>query len=273
MTKESIESAVASIRRRTDFTPQIAVVLGSGLGDYADTVENGVAVDYSEIQGFPVPTTPGHRGRLILGRKFGKNLAVMQGRFHCYEGYTPEETVIPLRALVKLGIKALFVTNAAGGMNKSFRPGDLCLITDHINFTFLNPLTGPNMDEFGPRFPDMSYAYNREYTAIMKKAGTAAGIPLHKGVYAYMKGPSFETPAEIRALRTLGADLVGMSTVPEIIAASHAGVKSCAVSCVTNMAAGILDEPLTHEEVMEAGFAVKGKMQKLIDAFIENVRL
>jgi purine-nucleoside phosphorylase len=271
MTLLRIKDSAAYIKSITDFKPQIAVVLGSGLGDYADTLETKAEINYTDIPGFPVPTTPGHKGRLVLGRKGGKNIAVMQGRYHCYEGYCPEETVIPLRTLILLGIRDLFITNAAGGINQSFQPGDLAVITDHINFTSLNPLVGKNMDEFGPRFPDMSYAYNKDYIAVLGGLAEAHQIALKKGVYAYMKGPSFETPAEIRALRVMGADLVGMSTVPEIIAASHAGVKCCAVSCVTNMAAGILNQPLTHEEVLEAGLAVKEKMQVLIDAFIEAI--
>jgi purine-nucleoside phosphorylase len=273
MTSDRIKSAAAVIRGITDFEPKIAVVLGSGLGDYADTVEGGIAVDYSDITGFPAPTTPGHKGRLVFGAKHGKPVVVMQGRFHCYEGYTPQETVIPLRTLIRLGVKTVFLTNAAGGVNEDFRPGDLCILTDHIDFASKNPLVGPNLDEFGPRFPDMTFAYNKELTALLGGIGTQNGIPLQKGVYAYMSGPSFETPAEIRALRKLGADLVGMSTVPEIIAAAHAGARACAVSCVTNMAAGILNQPLTHEEVLQAGLLVKEKLQVLVDEFIKNVKI
>lgn len=270
MTKQRIDEAYQYIRSKTDFSPEIAVVLGSGLGDFADTVEAGVIVDYSDIPGFPVPTTPGHKGRLVFGKKYGKEIAVMQGRFHCYEGYTPAETVIPLRTLIKTGVKTLFITNAAGGINRDFKAGDLAAVIDHINFASLNPLEGRNLDEFGPRFPDMSYAYHPGFVSLLEKIAEKNNITLRKGIYAYMKGPSFETPAEIRALRILGADMVGMSTVPEIITASHAKVKCCAVSCITNMAAGILDQPLTHEEVMEAGAAVKDKMQSLIDSFIQS---
>ena len=205
-----------------------------------------------------------------MGKKFGKSIAVMQGRFHCYEGYTAQETVIPLRTLIKMGARALFITQCIGGINESLSAGDLALITDHINFASLNPLEGGNFEEFGPRFPDMSYAYNKTYNTLLESLALQNQIDLKKGIYAYMKGPSFETPAEIRALRALGADLVGMSTVPEIIAAAHAGIKSCAISCVTNMAAGILDQPLTHEEVMQAGANVKDKFTILIDAFIQS---
>lgn len=271
MTKQRIDDAYQYIRTKTLFSPEIAVVLGSGLGDFADTVEADTIIDYSDIPGFPAPTTPGHKGRLIFGKKYGKNIAVMQGRFHCYEGYTPSETVIPLRTLIKTGVKTLFITNAAGGVNRDFKAGDLAVITDHINFASLNPLVGRNLDEFGTRFPDMTYAYNGGFIFMLEKIAGKYNIELKKGIYAYMKGPSFETPAEIRALRILGADMVGMSTVPEIIAASHAKIKCCAVSCITNMAAGILNQPLTHEEVMEAGAAVKDKMQLLIDSFIQSV--
>lgn len=249
--------------------PQLCVVLGSGLGGYADTIEGAQAVSYKDIDGFPQSTVIGHAGRLVFGSKHGCEIVCMQGRFHCYEGYTPAETVIPLRALIRLGIKKLLLTNAAGGINESFSPGDIMVIRDHINFTFLNPLAGKNLDSFGPRFPDMSCAYDSGLRNVIEKAALESGIQLKHGVYAMMKGPSFETPAEIKALRILGADAVGMSTVPEIIAAAHSGVKSAALSCITNMAAGITDNPLTHEEVLETGRIAADKMQKLIDGFIK----
>jgi purine-nucleoside phosphorylase len=270
MTLQRINKAYDYLTRLNNIRPELIIVLGSGLGDFAETVVDTLKVDYAEIPGFPVSTTPGHKGCLILGKKFGKHIAVMQGRFHCYEGYTAQETVIPLRTLIKMGARSLLITNAAGGINNSFSAGDLALITDHINFASLNPLEGANIDSFGPRFPDMSYAYCKAYTSLLEKLAANKNIVLRKGVYAYMKGPSFETPAEIRALRTLGADLVGMSTVPEIIAAAHAGVKSCAISCVTNMAAGILDQPLTHDEVMQAGADAKERFEILINAFIQS---
>jgi purine-nucleoside phosphorylase len=247
------------------------VVLGSGLGGYADTLEGPQIIDYKDIPGFPQSTVPGHAGRLVLGRRHGVSLVCMQGRFHCYEGYTPAETVIPLRALIRLGVKRLLITNAAGGVNEAFRPGDIMIIRDHINFASLNPLEGPNLDEFGPRFPDMSFAYDAALVSALKEAARRCGVDVQTGVYAMMKGPSFETPAEIRALRALGADAVGMSSVPEIIAAAHAGVKSAALSCITNMAAGILNQPLTHDEVMETGRVAADRIRALIDGFIQQV--
>jgi len=271
MTRERINSAYEYLRRVTEQRPSLCVVLGSGLGGYADTLEDAQIIDYRDIPGFPQSTVPGHAGRLVLGKKHGVSLACMQGRFHCYEGYTPAETVIPLRTLIKLGVKKLLITNAAGGVNESFCPGDIMIITDHINFASLNPLAGANLDEFGPRFPDMSFAYDKELSAALKEAASRHGIDVKTGVYAMMKGPSFETPAEIRALRVLGADAVGMSSVPEIIAAAHACVKSAAMSCITNMAAGILNQPLTHEEVMETGRIAAGRIRTLIDGFIERV--
>ncbi len=265
-----INKAYEYIRSVSNINPKLCVVLGSGLGGYADTIDSALAVSYKDIEGFPLSTVPGHAGRLVFGSKHGAQIVCMQGRFHCYEGYTPAETVIPLRALIRLGIKKLLLTNAAGGINGSFSPGDIMVIRDHINFTFLNPLEGRNLNSFGPRFPDMSNAYDGALITAIEKAALESGIKLKHGVYAMMKGPSFETPAEIKALRLLGADAAGMSTVPEIIAATHAGVKSAALSCITNMAAGITDTPLTHEEVLETGRTAADKMQKLIDGFIKN---
>jgi purine-nucleoside phosphorylase len=271
MIQERIGSAYEYLSQATSQRPSLCVVLGSGLGAYADTLESPQIIDYKDIPGFPVSTVPGHAGRLVFGQKHGQSLVCMQGRFHCYEGYTPAETVIPLRALIKLGVKRLLITNAAGGVNETFQPGDIMIIEDHINFASLNPLEGLNLDEFGPRFPDMSFAYDEEMVATLKKAARHHGIDVQSGIYAMMKGPSFETPAEIRALRILGADAVGMSSVPEIIAAAHAGVKSAAMSCITNMAAGILNQPLTHEEVMETGRIAAGRIRTLIDEFIRQI--
>ncbi len=271
MTAERIHVAFITLSKLTDQRPDVCVVLGSGLGDYADTMENVQTVPYTSIPGFPVSTAPGHAGRLVFGRKHGKNVVCMQGRFHCYEGHSAAETVIPLRALIMLGVKKLLLTNAAGGVNTGFKPGDIMVITDHINFTCFNPLVGTNIDEFGPRFPDMSYAYDKALNKALTDTADANGIELKTGVYAMMSGPSYETPAEIKALRIMGADAVGMSTVPEIIAAAHAGVKSAAISCITNMAAGILDQPLTHEEVMETGRVAADRIQTVIDGFLERI--
>jgi purine-nucleoside phosphorylase len=271
MTRERIDSAYAHLSRAAALKPSVCVVLGSGLGGYADTLEGAQAIDYRDIPGFPVSTVPGHAGRLVLGQKHGVPLVCMQGRFHCYEGYTPAETVIPLRALIRLGVNKLLITNAAGGVNEAFRPGDIMIVRDHINFASLSPLEGPNLDEFGPRFPDMTFAYDKALVAALHEAARRHGISVQTGVYAMMKGPSFETPAEIRALRALGADAVGMSSVPEIIAAAHAGVSSAALSCITNMAAGILNQPLTHDEVMETGRVAADRIRTLIDGFIRQL--
>ena len=271
MTRERIDSAYDYLSRITAQRPALCIILGSGMGGYADTLKDTQIIDYADIPGFPHSTVPGHAGRLVFGQRQGISLVCMQGRFHCYEGYSPAQTVIPLRALIRLGIKQLLITNAAGGVNETFRPGDIMIIEDHINFTFLNPLEGANMDEFGPRFPDMTFAYNEQLVAALKTAASRHGIEVKTGVYAMMKGPSFETPAEIKALRLLGADAVGMSSVPEIIAAAHAGVKSAALSCITNMAAGILNQPLTHEEVMETGKIAAERIRMLIDGFVDQI--
>lgn len=270
-TLNRINDAYDFLCRATERRPTLCVVLGSGLGAYADSMEDAQIISYKDVRGFPVSTVPGHAGRLVFGRRHGVDVVCMQGRFHCYEGYAAAETVIPLRTLIKLGVKKLLATNAAGGVNMDFNPGDIMIIRDHINFTSLTPLEGPNLDEFGPRFPDMSYAYDRKLIAALEEAAKQGGFAVQKGVYMMMKGPSFETPAEIRMARTLGADAVGMSTVPEIIAAAHAGVASAAMSCITNMAAGILDQPLSHEEVIETGKVAAGRIAALIDGFIEQV--
>jgi purine-nucleoside phosphorylase len=271
MTMSRINEAYGYLSRHIKQKPEVCIVLGSGLGSYAETFSGAEVIPYGDIPGFPVSTVEGHAGQLVFGQKHGVNIACMQGRFHCYEGYSAAETVIPLRALIKLGINKLLITNAAGGVNTSFNPGDIMVIEDHINFTFLNPLEGANLDDFGPRFPDMSYAYDKKLIAALKEAANESGIGVRTGVYAMMKGPSFETPAEIKALRLLGADAVGMSSVPEIIAASHAGVSSAAMSCITNMAAGILDQPLNHHEVMETGRIAADNIKKLIDGFIKSL--
>lgn len=247
-----------------DRQPETALVLGSGLGAVAESIVQPVTIDYSEIPDFPVSTVPGHAGRIVVGELEGNEVMVFQGRFHYYEGYSMEEVVLPVRVMGILGVRNLILTNAAGGINTSFEPGDLMCIIDHIKLTGLSPLRGPNIDEFGPRFNDMSDAYSRELRSIIQKAAARTGTKLREGVYAYMTGPSFETPAEIKMLRTLGADAVGMSTVPEVIIAAHSGIKAAGISTITNMAAGILDQPLSHEEVMETGAMVKEKLLALI---------
>lgn len=250
--------------RFADRRPETALVLGSGLGAVAESIDAPVIIDYSDIPDFPVSTVPGHAGRIVMGELEGKEVMVFQGRFHYYEGYSMEEVVLPVRVMALLGIRTLILTNAAGGINTSFEPGDLMCIRDHIKLTGLSPLRGTNIDEFGPRFNDMSDAYSGELRRIIHEAAARTGTTLREGVYAYMTGPSFETPAEIKMLRALGADAVGMSTVPEVIVAAHAGMKAAGISTITNMAAGILDQPLSHEEVMETGAMVKEKLLDLI---------
>jgi len=271
MTKKRIEDAVVFLKEKIEIVPELLIILGSGLGDYAESFEDAEKISYLDIPGFPKPTVPGHAGNLVFGKKHEKSIAVMQGRFHCYEGYTPEETVIPIRVLIKLGIKRMLITNAAGGVNEGFSPGDLMVITDHINLAGFNPLRGKNHDDLGPRFSDMTYAYDKNLRNTLFDGGKKLGIDLKQGVYCLWTGPSFETPAEIVMSRVIGADAVGMSTVPEVIAANHAGIKCAGISCITNMAAGMLDQPLNHEEVLETGERVKGKTKELIDYFVSNI--
>ena len=270
-TNKKIKQAYDALRSRTDFVPEVAVILGSGLGDYADSLDKVCTFDYKDIPGFPVSTAIGHAGRMIFAKRFGKNIAVFQGRFHCYEGYSPAETVIPLRTVIKMGVKTALFTNATGGINKTFTAGDIMLVEDHINFTGINVLRGKNMEEFGTRFPDMSFAYSKRLNAILEEAGEENNIPLQKGVYGYMVGPSFETPAEIRALSILGADVVGMSTVHEVVASAHAGVETAVISCVSNLAAGVSSQAITHEEVLQAGRQVANKIAFLIDGFLKKI--
>ena len=250
---------------------EIGVILGSGLGDYVEALTDQRHIAYSDVPGFPVSTVPGHAGVWAAGRLGGKRVCMMRGRFHYYEGYSLKDVTLPVRVMQQLGMKTLIVTNAAGGVKTAYRPGDLMVIRDVINMTGVNPLFGRNLDAFGPRFPDMSTAMDASYRALAHACADALGMTLREGVYAQMTGPSFETPAEIRMLRTLGADAVGMSTVPEVIAARHGGTRVLGVSCITNMAAGILDQPLNHEEVMETGERVKDSFRRLLDAVIERM--
>jgi len=250
----------------------VGIVLGSGLGAFVDALENRVEKPYSEIPGWPVSTAIGHAGKLVIGRVGSTDVIVLAGRAHLYEGYTPAQVVFGVRELHRRGMRSLIVTNAAGGINLSYRPGDLVLISDHINLTGANPLTGPNDDSLGPRFPDMSDAYPREYREIARRAAEQLGVKLGEGVYAGLAGPSYETPAEIRYLRTIGADLVGMSTVLEAIAANHLGMKVLGISCVTNMAAGILPQKLVHEEVLKVGEQARDRLVNLLKAVVSLLR-
>ena len=249
----------------------IGVILGSGLGDYAEALEDAVKLPYSEIPGFPRSTVAGHAGMWCCGTLYGKRVVMMQGRFHYYEGYGMKDVTLPVRVMQKIGVKTLIVTNAAGGVNLGYHPGELMVIGDMFSMTAQNPLIGPNLDAFGPRFPDMSCAFDKELRALAHECANEQGFALREGVYAQMTGPTYETPAEIRMLRTLGADAVGMSTVPEVVVARHGGMRVLGVSCITNMAAGILDQPLNHAEVTETANRVKGQFRALLDAVIEKM--
>lgn len=268
---ERIKASADYIRARVSIRPTIGLVLGSGLGGYADTLEEAVCIPYSEIPNFPVPTIPGHSGALVFGKKCGVEVVVLQGRIHYYEGLPQQEITLPIRVLAALGVKTVVLTNACGGVNLEFKPGDLMLISDHINYSGANPLIGPNMDEFGPRFPDMSDLYTASLRTQIKEKALESGISLREGVYAMYSGPNYETPAEIRFFRVMGADTVGMSTVPEAIVAGHCGMKVVGVSCITNMAAGVLPVKLSHEEVTETANRVKEVFQQLIDLIVEIV--
>ncbi|MBU8907847.1 purine-nucleoside phosphorylase [Desertibacillus haloalkaliphilus] len=251
MLKEKVNEAVKYISERISTKPQIGLILGSGLGVLADEIEEPVKVAYQDIPGFPVSTVEGHAGQLVYGSLQGVPVIAMQGRFHFYEGYPIDMVTLPVRVMKELGIETMIVTNAAGGVNQNLKPGDLMLITDHINNTGQNPLIGPNDSEVGVRFPDMSTAYDQDLRVVAKKAAEKLGLTLKDGVYVWNSGPSYETPAEVKMIRYLGGDAVGMSTVPEVIVARHAGINVLGVSCISNMAAGILDQPLSHTEVIE----------------------
>ncbi len=259
-----IADAARYIERECSLRPTVAVVLGSGLGAFAETLEQQFVIPYTDIPGWPHSTAVGHAGKLIVGKIDGLGVAALAGRAHLYEGYTAQDAAFGVRTLSRLGVESVILTNAAGGVNAAYGPGQLVLISDHINLLGQNPLTGPNDESFGPRFPDMSEAYSKRYREAARAAGKAIGVDLAEGVYAALPGPSYETPAEIRYLRAIGADLVGMSTVPETIAANHIGMKVLGISCVTNYAAGVIDQKLDHKEVLEVGERVKGTMVELL---------
>jgi purine-nucleoside phosphorylase len=265
------ESAAQLVLSRTSHRPKIALVLGSGLGAFADSLTDAARIPYAEIPGFPKSTAIGHAGQLAIGKVGSVPVAAMQGRAHLYEGYSGQEVTFCIRVFGRLGIRAVILTNAAGGISTSYSQGALVLIRDHINLQGSNPLVGANDDRFGVRFPDMTHAYDRDYRAMAREEAAKLNTTLHEGVYAAMLGPSYETPAEIEFLRRIGADLVGMSTVAEVIAARHMGIKVLAISCVTNMAAGIVDQPLSHAEVMETGERVKGIFEALLRAILPRV--
>ena len=267
----AIETAAGYMRDKIRAQPEIGIVLGSGWGAFADNISNSVRIHYSEVPGFPVSGVKGHAGEWVCGMLSGKQTLVMSGRFHSYEGYDLKTVTLPIRVMKALGVKTVILTNAAGGVNTSYEVGDLMLIADHINMTGCNPLTGPNDDALGERFPDLSAAYDRQLRSLAHAAAARIGFTLREGVYAQMSGPSFETPAEIRMLRSLGADAVGMSTVPEVIVARHGGLKVMGISCITNMAAGVLDQPLSHSEVIEAGRAAAGRISQFLQAFVSDM--
>ncbi|CAI6056945.1 Purine nucleoside phosphorylase 1 [Cohnella sp. JJ-181] len=251
--------------------PEVGLILGSGLGVIGDDMEQAVTIPYEDIPHFPVSTVEGHAGELVVGRLQGRPVALMRGRFHMYEGYEPERTALPVRVMKALGIKTLFVTNAAGGVNLDYEPGNLMIISDHLNLTGRNPLVGPNDNALGVRFPDMSDAYTRRLRDIARNTAAELGIPVREGVYAGLLGPNYETPAEIRMLRVIGADAVGMSTVSEVLVARHSGLEVLGISCISNMAAGILDQPLSHEEVMETTERVKQQFIRLVMALLPKL--
>ena len=269
--KQVINDAVECIKRRTSKTPTIGLILGSGLGDFADTLEDRVVIPFSEIPNFPKPTVQGHVGAFVIGTCQGKTVVALQGRIHYYEGHPQQVITIPVRIMSLLGVKRVILTNACGGVNLNFVPGDLMVISDHINFSGANPLIGPNFAEFGPRFPDLSNVYRKDLRTKIMRLAEENAIALRQGVYAMYSGPNYETPAEIRMFRTLGADAVGMSTVPEAIVAAHAGMEVVGISCITNMAAGVLPQKLNHQEVVETAALVHDKFQKLLNLIIGNI--
>ncbi|OHW62973.1 purine nucleoside phosphorylase 1 [Andreesenia angusta] len=268
---EKIDQTREFLSSKTGVSPEIGLILGSGLGSLADEIEDAVKIEYKDIPHFPVSTVEGHEGALVFGTLKGKAVMAMKGRFHYYEGYDLESVTFPVRVMKSLGVKKIVVTNAAGGSNMDFVPGDLMLIEDHINFSLRNPLIGINYDELGNRFPDMSRAYDRDMMQIAKSVAESQGTDLKSGVYAWVTGPSYETPAEVRMLQTLGVDAVGMSTVPEVIVANHGGIRVLGISCITNMASGILDKPLDHSEVIETSEIAREKFVALVLGILERI--
>lgn len=270
---EKLQKCVEAVRSKTDFVPDVALVLGSGLGGFAENIKIETEISYSEIPGFPVSTVPGHAGKFIFGYLDNVKVVCMKGRVHFYEGYQISDVVLPARLMKMLGAKILFLTNAAGGLGEGFNAGDLMLITDHISIFAPNPLIGPNVDELGPRFADMSNVYDKDLQDVIRKTAKDNGIDLKEGVYCQLTGPSFESPAEIRLLGKLGVSAVGMSTVNEAIAANHMGMRICGVSCISNLAAGISETPLCHEEVQEAADKAAPLFTKLVKESIKGFSL
>jgi len=265
------EAVARFVLKQTKLRPKIAIVLGSGLGAFAEQFAGATRIAYAKIPNFPRSTAVGHAGQLVIGKVDGVEVAAMQGRVHLYEGYSVKDVAFPIRVFARMGVKAVILTNAAGGIKKDFTQGRLVVLSDHINLQGVSPLTGANDENLGARFPDMSVAYDKRFRELALAEGRRLGIELGEGVYAALAGPSYETPAEIRYLRTIGADLVGMSTVPEVIAARHSGIRVLGISCVTNAAAGILDQPLDHKEVLQTAERVKGQFIALLRAVIPDL--
>lgn len=269
--KQKATEAAKYITEQGAIQPQVGLVLGSGLGVLAEQIHDAKVMPYKNIPHFPLSTVAGHAGQLVLGQLAGRDVVAMQGRFHLYEGYELDDVTFPIRVMHELGVKTVLVTNAAGGINEAFDVGDLMLIRDHINFTSRNPLVGANEAEWGPRFPDMSEAYDQDLRDLAHDIADHQGIHLREGVYTGVLGPSYETPAEIRMLRTVGGDAVGMSTVPEVIVAKHMGLRVLGISCITNMAAGVLDQPLSHEEVIKTSERVRDKFLRLVTEILASL--
>lgn len=269
--EKKLQTCLASIREKTDFKPEVALILGSGLGDYADGIQIETTVDYTEIEGFPVSTVTGHKGRFVFGYVGDVPVVIMQGRVHYYEGYPMSDVVLPTRLMGLLGAKKLLLTNAAGGINENFRPGDFMMLTDHIATGVPSPLIGPNLDELGPRFPDMSEVYSHRIQDVIRNAASECEIDLKEGVYVQLTGPNYETPAEVRMCKIWGGDAVGMSTACEAMAARHMGMEVGGISCITNLAAGISKEKLDHKEVQETADRVSKDFKRLVTKIIETI--
>lgn len=269
--EKKLQTCLASIREKTDFKPEVALILGSGLGDYADGIQIETTMDYTEIEGFPVSTVTGHKGRFVFGYVGDVPVVIMQGRVHYYEGYPMSDVVLPTRLMGLLGAKKLLLTNAAGGINENFRPGDFMMLTDHIATGVPSPLIGPNLDDLGPRFPDMSEVYSHRIQDVIRNAASECEIDLKEGVYVQLTGPNYETPAEVRMCKIWGGDAVGMSTACEAMAARHMGMEIGGISCITNLAAGISKEKLDHKEVQETADRVSKDFKRLVTKIIETI--
>ena len=268
---KKLMTCLASVREKTDFRPEVGLILGSGLGDFADGIQIEATVDYNDIEGFPVSTVVGHKGRFVFGYVGDVPVVIMQGRVHYYEGYAMSDVVLPTRLMGLLGAKKIMLTNAAGGVNETFKPGDLMMITDHITTGVPSPLIGPNLDELGARFPDMSNVYSSRMQDVIRKCAEECNVAIREGVYVQFTGPNYETPAEVRMCRIWGGDAVGMSTACEAMAACHMGLEVCGISCITNLAAGMTTEALDHKEVQEIADRVSSDFKKLVAAVIQNI--